>query len=41
MIIDAQYQFVDGYTIVPKILCSDPVYLSIFGGSADVDDGGY
>lgn len=35
------YQFVDGYTIVPKILCSDPVYLSIFGGSADVDDGGY
>lgn len=35
------YKFVDGYTIVHRIMCSDPVYLSLFGGFADVEDGGF
>lgn len=35
------WQFIDGYTIVPRLMCTDPVYWSIFGGFADVEDGGY
>lgn len=34
-------QFANGRSIVYKIECSDPVYLSIFGGSCEVFDGGY
>lgn len=34
-------QFVNGRSIVYRIMCSDPVYMSIFGGMADVSDGGY
>lgn len=33
--------FTTGRNIVLRILCSDPVYLSIHGGFADVADGGY
>lgn len=34
-------RFANGRSIVPRIMCSDPVYLSIFGGVADIADGGY
>lgn len=34
------FQFASGYSLVARISCSDPVYLSIFSGFADVDDGG-
>jgi hypothetical protein len=34
-------QFVSGRSIVYRIMCSDPIYLSIFGGAVDVTDGGY
>lgn len=35
------FQFASGYSLVARISCSDPVYLSIFSAFADVDDGGY
>jgi len=35
------FKFVDGYSIVPRILCTDPVYLSLFAGFADIEDGGF
>lgn len=35
------YQFADGYSIVYRILCTDPVYWSFFGGYVDIDAGGY
>lgn len=35
------YQFVDGYSIVARIGCSDPVYFSLFGGIAEIGDAGY
>ena len=34
-------QFANGRSIVPRISCSDPVYLSIFGGYIEYADGGY
>jgi hypothetical protein len=33
--------FVDGYNLVARIGCSDPVYFSLFGGIAEVADGGH
>ena len=33
--------FVTGYSIVHRIGCSDPVYLSLFGGLGSFTDGGY
>lgn len=35
------FQFANGYSLVAKITCSDPIYLSIFSGFADIADGGY
>jgi len=36
------YQFATGYEIVPRIMFSDPVPLTIYtGGSADISDAGY
>lgn len=36
------YDFVSGYEIVPRIMCSDPVPLTFYsGGSVDVMDAGY
>lgn len=34
-------KFTTGRSLVYKLACSDPVYLSIFAGSAEVSDGGY
>lgn len=34
-------EFTDGYSIVYRIKCSDPIYLSVFGGYAYITDGGY
>lgn len=33
--------FITGYSIVHRIGCSDPVYLSLFGGLGSFTDGGY
>lgn len=35
------YQFADGYSMVYRILCTDPVYWSFSGGFVEVDAGGY
>jgi hypothetical protein len=35
------YQFADGYSIIYRILFSDPAYFSFFGGFVDVDDAGH
>jgi hypothetical protein len=34
-------RFATGRSIVYRILCSDPIYLSIFGGIVEVTDGGF
>lgn len=35
------FKFVAGYTLVYRIMITDPVYFSLFGGFADVEDGGF
>jgi len=35
------YDFCNGYEVQVRIMCSDPVFLSMFDGIALVDDGGY
>lgn len=35
------YQFVNGPSVVFRLICTDPVYWSFFGGIADVEDGGH
>ncbi len=35
------YQFADGYSMVCRVLCTDPVYFAFSGGFVDIDDGGF